>query len=108
VQNNLSTLLPEAALQEVHGLVNFKLSLNSGLTHLEATVIEALPKLTRLDLSCNSLRRIPPTITGLSSLEVLNLSRNASLKVSKGCTRVLDSMPALRKVYRPRKDHGKV
>ena len=101
LQNELPTLLPEASLRRLQGLIHLKLrimQLDDDILYMDSLDIplaRAAPHLSHLDLGGNGFVSIPPAIAGLQRLQHLDLSENP-LQLGASCLEVVKSLPQLR------------
>ena len=97
MQADLPYPLPEAALQQLTGLVHLSLR-GFGKRYdgqFPVPLARATPYLTHLDLRENRFGSIPTAIMGLERLEYLNISK-CPLQLGQQCLAVLVSLPKLR------------
>jgi len=58
-------------------------------------VMRTLSHLTNLQLCFNKFPCLPPALTELTRLEVIDINHNAPLQLSEGCLEVLEALPRL-------------
>ena len=95
-------MISETTLRGARGLVHLTLQIKHFVTRndtppcqLEIPLARAAPYLTHLDLSCSHFVNLPLAISGLASLQHLDMSYNP-LQLQQACLEVVMSLPCLR------------